>query len=308
MKNLILGSWGLAGESFVGQRPTGYGELKIESVNEVLIAAHDAGINLIDTAPNYGNGNGYKRLINWQNETGKKFELIVKIGRVVKDESVISYQNIEELLELSNPLLEEYTSIKYLFIKDPPKDFVENGLLFEQLSTLNKLYPSIKIGFSTHLNQSLTKLPRIPKGQFIIELEYNAINYLTIHNLVSKLDLKGWEIWGMQALCSGFLTGKYNALSQFASDDWRSNLAASTIRTYCLLSESFHSTFLADHQISHPIRAALFCILNPALKSIVIGPKSIDQFNDFILANKLSESKGIQDYYTDFIAKQLGEY
>ncbi len=287
MSKLILGTWGLSGKSFVGDRASGYGDVSINDAFDVFDAACEHGIDHVDTAPNYGNFNGYRRIHQWQEDRGAQFSLIVKVGRFEREGVMHSHGSINEILQQAAPILEMFPNVSHLLIKDPAASLVENGQLVEFMKALNMEHPSLTIGFSTHLAHELMQLPPVGENNFVIELEYNAINATRMNPVLDVLHNKGWKLWGMQPLAYGFLSGKYDTNSRFSAQDWRSLLPGYTVQTLCLLSEAFRNTFLQESALSPAVRAVLFCLMNPILEKIVIGPKHIGQLNDFIQAGKL---------------------
>src|SRR5207245_916296 len=86
--------------------------------------------------------------------------------------------------------------------------------------------------------------------------------------------------WGMQPLAYGFLGGKYGAASRFPADDWRSRLPAGVRLTLAAAAAALPS-FLPPAVRDRPLaEAALaWCLADPALERVVVGPRRPDQLD-----------------------------
>lgn len=299
-RRIVLGSWGLSGESFVGKRPSGYGTNHPNEVIQVLDEAYTRGIRLIDTASNYGNGQFYSVLEEYMRNTGNIFNLIVKAGRYEENGRMVSFQNTCELIQQLSPIVDRFKSTEYIFIKDPPAKHFVNGQIHSYLSAIQKEWPDKKVGISTHLTTELNFLPEAPFPLFI-ELEFNGINALRIQSEIQNLKRKNWFILGMQPLAYGFLSGKYRVDHLFADNDWRKDISTETKSGLIAMSNLFHSRFMADDsKLSPAIRALLFCLANPHLDQIIVGPKNMEQLKDVFFALDYPVDDKVKDAFREY--------
>jgi aryl-alcohol dehydrogenase-like predicted oxidoreductase len=301
MNKIILGTWGLAGKAFIGDKPIGYGHVSHDALFSTLECAHNHGILQLDTAPNYGNGKFYENLLAWQQTKNTNFKLTVKIGRFVKENHHISsYTNTQELIDNFLPIYQRFpNSVSHLLIKDPPKKFICSGEIMNHLGILKQSFPNLTIGFSTHAVKELANLPALSKNKYVIQLEFNALNFFPIQKEIIVLKNKFWHIWGMQPLAYGFLSGKYNKNSKFSINDWRSSLNQATKNIYVKLAASFHESFLKNENISKAQKALVFCMANTLLDGIIIGPKNTMQLQDALTAIEFSKREVVKNAFEE---------
>jgi aryl-alcohol dehydrogenase-like predicted oxidoreductase len=100
---------------------------------------------------------------------------------------------------------------------------------------------------------------------------------------------KHWNVWAVQPLAYGFLGRKYHGTWSFPADDWRSQMPPRIKEILHDLSESFlvqFSPFLGE--VPPAACAIAFCLADPNIDRVVVGPKTPGQLQDSIIALELA--------------------
>jgi aryl-alcohol dehydrogenase-like predicted oxidoreductase len=276
-----IGSWQLSGPLVVDGQPDGFPDLGRDAAISLIQACGDMGINFIDTAEIYGDGEGERRI--GAAIAGKRDRWIVssKFGlrRGNNGERIINPHpdTIRDSLEGSLRRLNTDSIDIYLYHAPPQPEWIESGK-----ATLENLKQEGKIRFygisteNAHELQSLVDYDGVEVVSFAQSLLNNPQKIL---NIAEKQNL-GIIIRG--ALAAGQLSGKYFRQSpQLSSDDFRHNLNFDwyKYRSYeKLIPEGVSMTGLALRYLLD---------LNTT-QTILIGGKSLANYQEALTALELS--------------------
>ncbi|ASY66534.1 hypothetical protein SJ05684_b55520 (plasmid) [Sinorhizobium sojae CCBAU 05684] len=277
-ERIVLGSWGLAGQFERAGTRIGYGAVPEAQALDVLDRAWALGIRHVDTASGYGGGAGLARIARWSRKTGRHFALTLKLGRPLnaegRPERRLTRQDLADELASAESVIGPSAS---LLLKDPPLDAPE--ALAVHLETLQAFAPGGQTGISTHQIAACHDLP-LPGGGRIAQIEFNGVNQGMAAPAARALKAKGWEVWAMQPLCYGFLSGRYTDQWAFPEGDFRAALPPSIRALYLRGAQLFDAGRARPKGISPSVDALAFCLSHPAIDKVVIGPKTVAQLND----------------------------
>jgi aryl-alcohol dehydrogenase-like predicted oxidoreductase len=286
-ERLVLGTWGLAGTAEASGRAFGYGHVSDGAAFSVFDAAWQFGIRWVDTASGYGYGEGWRRLAAWHAGAGCRFHIAVKVGRPIRNGKPTSELGKADILFELQSVRDLLGTPEAILIKDPPDDAF-GPLLLDLLDQVSEVLPTVSVGIASHGRQVLDTLP-LAKGPRLVEIDYNGTNWPAAAPSASRMKAKRWNVWAVQPLAYGFLGRKYHRNSSFPADDWRSQMPPGIKEILHDLSEGFcgqFSPFLGD--VSPAACAIAFCLSDPNIDRVVIGPKTPGQLQDSIIALELA--------------------
>jgi aryl-alcohol dehydrogenase-like predicted oxidoreductase len=212
---IALGTWAIGGWMWGGSDEK-------ESIRTIH-AAFDQGINLIDTAPIYGQGRSEEIVGEALRQHGRRQNILVATkvgidwttGRIERNST--SKRILQEFHDSLQRLQTDYVDIYQVHWPDPLVAIEETAL------TLGELYEQGKIraiGVSNFSPEQMTRFLSVaplhtiqpPYNLFEREIERDVLPYALSHGITALT-------YG--ALCRGLLSGAMNADRQFAKDDMR---------------------------------------------------------------------------------------
>lgn len=285
-----LGAWQLGINS-------GWKNLSESEAINMVHTALDAGINFIDTAPNYGNGSSELRL-------GKALQVVDRSSYVINtkfghtDTGVTNYDAgyIRESLEGSLKRLQtDY--VDSIIIHNPPFEYLD-GNKNDHYEILEKLKDEGKIkayGASLDTAEEMTLFMETT-GCEVIEAFFNILHQDSANAFDMALE-KGVGIIAKIPFDSGWLTGKYDEHSTF--EGIRSRWSKNDIKTRATLVQRIQQIIGDEHSIA---QAALsYCLAFDAVSTVIPGNTSIDQLNQNIesVSKPISQDlvSELQDFY-----------
>lgn len=279
---LGIGSWQLSGPLTLEGKADGFPDPGRRNVIDLIQACGDHGINVIDSAELYGDGEGERRIGEAIRGRRDRWILSTKFGmyRGARGERIVDTQpsRIRVSLEMSLERLgTDYVDI-YLFHSPP-----QPGSIPEARDILERLKQEGKIrfyGISTNNPEVLKQLLR-HKAVDVVLLSQSLLTHPAgMLKLVEKQNL-GIMVRG--ALGGGRLSGKYFHCSPaFADDDIRKHKLEETDFKHCSVYErfllpdvpmaSFALRYLMDFDSTHTILLGGKTIKDyrVALKAIVL--------------------------------------
>lgn len=222
---LGVGSWQFGGEW--GKQYT------VKEVAEILDAAREEGINLIDSAECYGDHlsesligpNIHKDRENWILATkfGHHYHGFQERTRHWKPAEV------EKQLDASLKALQtDYVDL-YQFHSPSDEEF-ENEALWERLRELKEKGKIRHLGISISKNTNLFQVESAPAaGAEAIQVVYNRLDMAPENGVLPACQRLDLGVLARVPLASGFLTGKYREGASFGKDDWRGRRESSEI-------------------------------------------------------------------------------
>lgn len=276
-----IGSWQLSGALVIDGQPDGFRDVGRDRAIAVIRGCGDLGINLIDTAEIYGDGEGERRI--GSAIKGKRDRWIVssKFGlrRGNKGERIIDPHpdTIRPSLEGSlRRLNTDYLDI-YLYHAPPQAESIVAGK--EVLETLKQEGKIRFYGISTDNPQELQALVNFDAVDVVNCARSLIHSPDRILNLVQANNL-GTIYRG--ALAAGQLSGKYFQRSpQLSADDFRYNVKFNWQKY------QFYEKFVPENA-SMTTFALRYLLDLDTTQTILLGGKSLDDYTEAITALDLN--------------------
>lgn len=213
VSEISLGTWQVGGK---------WGDdFDHENANQILHAAVDSGINFIDTADVYGNGESEKAVGKFVKSRSERIYVATKCGRQLNPHTSDAYQPavLRKFVEdsLTNMGLETLDLIQ---LHCPPTEVYYRPEIFELFDKLKDEGKILNLGISVE------KVEEALKG-----IEYE--NVTTVQIIYNMFRQRPHELFFEQAqkknigvivrvpLASGLLTGKFSKSSTFTTGDHR---------------------------------------------------------------------------------------
>lgn len=289
-----LGAWQLGQHS----------DWKSMSEHEAIKLVHkslDLGINFFDTAPNYGFGTSEERL-------GKAFKAIdrskivinTKFGHTHTGALNFSSDHIRASLEGSLKRLQtDY--VDSLIIHNPPSTYFD-GNKNDHYDILERLIEEGKIkayGASLDTYEDMKLLMDTTDAK-VIEVFFNIFHQDT---------RRGFEIAKQKEvgiivkipLDSGWLTGKYNAQSQFT--DIRSRWSEEDKKMRAGLLDQLKA--IVENE-KHLVQYAIaFCLAYDAVSTVIPGNLNIEQLTQNVESSAISISPHLREKLENFYQSEI---
>jgi aryl-alcohol dehydrogenase-like predicted oxidoreductase len=272
ISELCLGTWGLSGD--------GYGHVEDADQDQVIERALGLGITGFDTADAYGNG-------SMESKLGRLLEphptaiVITKIGTDRSATPPLKRFQAEYLREAAKKSQERLKRrIDVLLLHNPSTVALGKPHIAE---TLNQLVSDgtarcwgVSIG-----SAEIGKLA-IEKGAQVLELAYSAFHPQDLAGVVQLAKEKQVGLIGRSVLAHGLLCGQWPSGKQFPRGDHRRDRwTAEDFKKRVLQLSALRPSVTGD--ITSLRAAALrFALSEPALSSIVLGPRSPVQLDQLL--------------------------
>jgi aryl-alcohol dehydrogenase-like predicted oxidoreductase len=258
----------------------------------IIVRALDAGINFIDTANVYNNGESERLVGQALRESGRRDQIVLatkvhgKVGPGPNDSGDSRYHIVraceDSLRRLQTDRIDLYQ------LHRPPIAFPQDETLraFDDLIRAGKL---LYIGCSTHpawmVMEALALSERLGLNRYISEQPpYNLLDRRIENELIPLCQRYGLAILPWSPLAGGILTGRYPVEgglpedSRAARADWfRSRVNVRGRQTAARVAEMAQERGLTGAQL-----ALLWVKDQPGVTSPIIGPKTLAHLEEFI--------------------------
>jgi len=276
---LCIGTWQLAGPLSFDGKPDGHPDPGKSNVLHLIRELGDAGINFIDTAEQYGNGEAERRTGEALAGHREDWVISTKFGyRVGPENTRIDDSSPETILpSLEGSLKRLKTDYLDIYLYHCAPEVSDLPEAFEILEKAKRDGKIRHVGISTgdfELAKSLHENDLLEVLQFPVSL-LNPRPEITA--FVGEHGI-GTQLRGIMA--QGRLTGKYlDTKPKWHSDDNRShNVAGEDLARFSALTE------LLPPEISLAQAALLWAISNPAHHTVCLGAKTLADYQTSIAA------------------------
>lgn len=268
-----IGSWQLSGPLTLDNKADGFPDPGRDEVINLIKACGDLGINFIDTAELYGEGEGERRIGEAILGRRDRWILSTKFGlrrgkngeRVVNSKPDTIRQSIEDSLKR---LRTDYIDI-YLYHSPPNSHLIDEGQ--EVLNTLKKEGKLRFYGISTDDRQILDRMV----DRQAVEVVMFGQSLLSHPNPLLKL-VKEHQLGAIVrgALAAGLLSGKYfRRTPELSEQDIRKEVP------YPWQKYAFYERFLPEG-VSMTAFALRYLLDFDTTHTIVLGGKSIENYQE----------------------------
>lgn len=265
-----------------------------EAMN-ILEAANDSGITLIDTADIYNDGNSERAIGKFLQTHSDHFFIITKCGRGLNPHTAEGYtpENMEAFIDQSLHRL-GMEQLDLVLLHCPPTPVYYNDALFTGLDKL------VQKGKIAHYGVSIEKVSEGLQAMnypiSAIEVVFNMFRLKPTEDLFPAAIAKNIGIIARVPLASGLLTGRYTKDTTFGVNDHRSynrngeafdkgetfsgvdyNLGLQAVDA---LKEVFHTNDLSPY-------ALRWVLMHDAVSAVIPGASRRDQLLSNIRAAEL---------------------
>ena len=207
-----LGTWQLGGD---------WGDVDDDAAAEVLDAALDAGVTLLDTADVYGDGRSEERIRKALVTRDHRPFVATKAGRRADPFAAEQYtpENLRAWIDRSRRNLGVHT-LDLVQLHCPPPAVYSDQRVYDTLDALVEDGAIAAYGVSVEtVAEGLTALEH--PGVQSIQVILNVFRRKPLEELLPAAAKAGVGILARVPLASGLLTGKYDESTTFAADDHR---------------------------------------------------------------------------------------
>ncbi|MBO3272847.1 aldo/keto reductase [Hymenobacter defluvii] len=213
ISEISLGTWQVGGR---------WGEpFSHENADAILNAAVDGGINFIDTADVYGDGESEKAVGRLVRNRQERIYVATKCGRQLQPHTNEAYQTkaLRQFVEnsLRNMQLEALDLIQ---LHCPPTDVYYRPEIFELFDRLKEEGKILNMGVSVERVEEGLKALSFPNVT-TIQLIFNMFRQRPTELLFTEAKRHDVGLIVRVPLASGLLTGKFTPQTTFAPDDHR---------------------------------------------------------------------------------------
>lgn len=192
-----------------------------EEAMKILDAAYETGINFIDTADIYNDGNSELAIGEYIKKHPNHFYITTKCGRALNPHTAEMYtpQAIEEFVEGSLQRMGLKT-LDMILLHCPPTEVYEKDEVFQKLDELKK---KGKIaGYGVSIEKVSEGIKAMKYDISAIEVIFNMFRLKPLDELFTLAKEKNIGIIVRVPLASGLLTGKFTKDTVFGKNDHRS--------------------------------------------------------------------------------------
>ncbi len=243
------------------------GQVRPEEVRSILNYAHSQNIDLLDTAPAYGNSEKVLGAANVQN-----FKVVTKTRHF--DNAEISNDDIELLKkDFSCSLADLRQESFYGVLVHNASDLLKPGSkkLFDQLESLKQAEKIKKIGVSVYDNKQLQSILENFDID-IVQLPFNILDKRLIDSgMLSILQNRGIEVHARSVFLQGLL---------LMSNQDRPR----KFHRWNALWKTWHE-WLNDNQITALEAAIRHAVSMPEISKVLVGVDTKDQLKEIIIAS-----------------------
>jgi aryl-alcohol dehydrogenase-like predicted oxidoreductase len=208
-----LGTWQLGGD---------WGDVDDDAAAEVLDAALDAGVTLLDTADVYGDGRSEERIRRSLVTREDRPFVATKAGRRADpfDAEQYTAENLRAWIDRSRRNLGVET-LDLVQLHCPPSAVIEADATYDALDVLVDEGAIAAYGVSVETcAQALAAISRPSVTN--VQIIFNPFRLKPLDEVLPAAAAAGVAIFARVPLASGLLSGRYTASTEFAADDHRS--------------------------------------------------------------------------------------
>ncbi len=294
---LGLGTWQLGGVNLIHGIPMGWDFMDEHTALGILQAAFTSGIQFVDTADSYGQGQAelyigqairaHTKDADWDRS---KIMICTKFGnRVLDDGTMVQDFSSEHLIKAVDTSLARLSCdyLDILLFHSPPENFDWSNY---DRGPLNELVRAGKIKEYGVSSKSVYGAKSVMDAEFgnVIEVIFNVLDRRAATILGIHHNRKKYHVIGRVPLASGFLTDKvfFKDPSMFGGG-YRSKIPERDIKWF--IESANKLDFLKEMQGGLTINALAFCLQSDCIDVVIPGVKDLNQLHAHLNALDISE-------------------
>ena len=294
---LGLGTWQLGGVNLIHGVAMGWDSMDERTAVGILQTAFSSGIQFIDTADSYGQGQAelyigqairaHKKNADWDRS---KIMICTKFGnRVLDDGSMVQDFSPEHLVRAVDASLARLSCdyLDILLFHSPPENFDWANYDRGPLDELVRLGKIKEYGVSS---KSVYGAKSVMDAEFgtAVEVIFNALDRRAATVLGNHLNRKKYHVIGRVPLASGFLTDKVflKDPSMFGGG-YRSKIPERDVHWF--IESANKLAFLKEMQGGLTGNALAFCLQSDCIDVVIPGVKDLSQLHAHLNALDIPE-------------------
>ena len=305
-----LGTWQLG---------TKWGEAFNQTEAEkILKTAYDAGINFIDTADIYNDGESEKSIGKFIKDTGAEFFVATKCGRGLNPHTAEMYtpESVERFADESLKRL-QVEKLDMLLLHCPPSSVYRKDDIFTKLDKMRQSGKLFSYGVSVEKVSEAMDAMNYPISA--IEIIFNMFRLKPAEELFSKSKAANVGIIARVPLASGLLTGKYTKDTAFGKNDHRTfnrngeafdkgeTFSGVDFESGLEAVEELKALFAADDIIPYALK---WILMHEAVSSVIPGASTSRQVISNLRAASIpdlsaAQMDGVKNIYDKYIRGQV---
>jgi aryl-alcohol dehydrogenase-like predicted oxidoreductase len=279
VSELSLGTWGLSGD--------GYGSVDQVECDRTLQRALDVGVTLVETSGAYGGGVMEARLgrLLADHTNARTRDEVVVVTKVGTDRTTepprkrFDPDYLRESVEASLKRLRR-ERLDVVLLHNPSPDTLQIG---DATKALTEMKTSGKIGhWGVAVGDAEVGRVAIDQGAEVIELAYNLLHGIDLHRLAGDAMVSGVGVLARSVLAHGLLSGTWTKEREFKPEDHRAD-RWTRLELERRLEQLDAIRFLVRGEVQTLRGAAVrFVLANHLVSSAVLGPRSVEQFEQLV--------------------------
>lgn len=264
----------------------------LNEVKRIISFANDLGVNIIDTAPNYGNHLSEK-LIGKSINNRKDWFIATKFGISMTDQGrEISNYNFKYISKQLNNSLKslktDYIDL-YQFHSGPNNDYFNEDLwsyLLKQIEKGKIRFLGNSISNNLVDKDDSKQIESCQKyGISTIQLVYNRLSTKVEKKFLPICKKNGLGVIARVPLAKGILSGKYIIGHYFDKNDHRNKFGNILNQELITKAQKIKNEEVGENEMSQ--WSIAWCLKNKLISTVIPGCKNIDQLESNIKSYKL---------------------
>lgn len=290
-----------------------------EAMN-ILDAAYEKGITLLDTADGYNNGNSELAIGEALKKYPNHFYVVTKCGRGLNPHTAENYtaENMEKFIDNSLKRL-GVECLDMILLHCPPTPVYQNDALFAGLDRIKEKGKIANYGVS--IEKVSEGIAAMDYNISAIEVIFNMFRLKPAEELFPKAKENNIGILARVPLASGLLTGKFTKDSKFGTDDHRfynrngelfdkgETFSGVDYETGLQAAQELKDLFGTDKLAPFALR---WILMHDAVSAVIPGASNTSQLLSNIQAGELppltdAQMKGVKEIYDRLIRPSVHE-
>lgn len=285
---------------------------------KILKTAYENGINFIDTADIYNDGESEKSIGKFMKNTHADFFVVTKCGRGLNPHTAEMYtaEAIERFADESLKRL-QIEKLDMLLLHCPPSSVYKKDEIFTKLDKMQQSGKVFSYGVSVEKISEAIDAMTYPISA--IEIVFNMFRLKPTEELFSKTIAENIGIIARVPLASGLLTGKYTNKTTFGENDHRTfnrngeafdkgeTFSGVDFNSGLQAVEELKSLFGTDEIIPYALK---WILMHNAVTSVIPGASNNRQVISNITAASIpdlteAQMDGVKKIYDKYIRNQV---
>lgn len=308
-----LGTWQLG---------TKWGEaFNPAEAEKILQTAYESGINFIDTADIYNDGESEKSIGAFMKATGAPFFVVTKCGRGLDPHTAEMYtpQALERFADESLKRLQA-EKLDMLLLHCPPESVYRKDEIFTKLDHMQQSGKLLSYGVSVEKVSEAMDAMNYPISA--IEIIFNMFRLKPAETLFPQAKANNVGIIARVPLASGLLTGKFTKETTFGQHDHRTynrngeafdkgeTFSGVDFESGLQAVEALKELFGTSEIIPYALK---WILMHDAVTSVIPGASNSRQVTSNIAAASVpdltaAQMAGVKKIYDKYIRSQVHQY